>query len=97
MPGESLASVTWEAAIFQCFPEFPPERDYVTHCVFSTVNSGEGPSHSGADHSSEDSVGGKELFLGLTQRTIKHCFGWLGPISKLDLLISQVGVVSLDL
>lgn len=27
---ENLASVTWEAAVFQRFPKFPPERDYVT-------------------------------------------------------------------
>lgn len=37
----------------------------------------EGPSHSGADHSSEDSAGGRELFLGLTQGTVKH-FGLAG-------------------
>lgn len=30
MHSASLASVTWEAAIFLCFPKFLPERDCVT-------------------------------------------------------------------
>lgn len=69
----------------------------MANCVSQHSEFWEGPSHSGADYSSEDSVGGERTFPWINSGDSQTLwFDWLGPISKLDLLISQVGVVSLD-